>query len=310
MKLVDTPGFDDTELSDIDILSSIANWLKDSFDENCLLSGIIYLHRITDVRMDKASKKSLRMFRSMCGAKNLRNMILATTMWENTNEEGGSRREKDLKENYWKDMLAQGSEVMRISNDARDARRFIRKLVKNNPIILKLQDELSVQNKSLGQTDAGAEIKEEMEKLRQKYQKEVENTKREIKEANARRELPPFTSSSHSRQTLETNVLSLSFLLCIQCIIRLNGHRSLTTTTGNKELQDELKEEMAEVYKKLELLEKDNAKLAAKPSILPKNRRKGWFQTRWTCLGCDHKTAKSGKYTCRGCSMEQRNISY
>jgi hypothetical protein len=53
--LADTPGFDDIGVSDTEILTRIADWIKDIYDEGSLLSGIIYLHRISDPRMDGAS---------------------------------------------------------------------------------------------------------------------------------------------------------------------------------------------------------------------------------------------------------------
>ncbi len=69
--LVDTPGFDDSERSDTEILTLIADWLQDSFEDRIFLSGIIYLHRISDIRMSGSSIKNLRMFRKLCGTENM-----------------------------------------------------------------------------------------------------------------------------------------------------------------------------------------------------------------------------------------------
>jgi hypothetical protein len=49
--LIDTPGFDDTNRSDTEVLKEIARWLVASYKGKILLNGIIYLHRITDIRM-------------------------------------------------------------------------------------------------------------------------------------------------------------------------------------------------------------------------------------------------------------------
>jgi len=188
VQLIDTPGFDDTVLSDTTILTTIAEWLKESYDDRCLLSGIIYLHRISDPRMDPSSKKSLRMFRSLCGTGNLKNVILATTMWEKTDEVDGQRREDELRNNFWKEMLSNKSELARISSDPEDGKRLIRNLLGNQPMVLQLQDELS-QGKSLSATDAGAEIREEMERLRIKLTQEI---------TGAREELQKFKNSKNS----------------------------------------------------------------------------------------------------------------
>ena len=39
--LVDTPGFDDTNVSDVDVLRELASWLKESYTEDIKLDGII-----------------------------------------------------------------------------------------------------------------------------------------------------------------------------------------------------------------------------------------------------------------------------
>jgi hypothetical protein len=48
VSLMDMPGFDDTKLSDRSVLEELTAFLKPSYDNNIQLSGIIYLHLITD----------------------------------------------------------------------------------------------------------------------------------------------------------------------------------------------------------------------------------------------------------------------
>ena len=49
--LIDTPGFDDTTRSDVDILMEVAFFLATTYNNEIKMDGIIYLHRIMDVRM-------------------------------------------------------------------------------------------------------------------------------------------------------------------------------------------------------------------------------------------------------------------
>jgi hypothetical protein len=49
--LVNTPGFDNTYRSDTDILREIADWLAQAHQFRVRFTGIIYLHRIIDVRI-------------------------------------------------------------------------------------------------------------------------------------------------------------------------------------------------------------------------------------------------------------------
>lgn len=113
--LIDTPGFDDTNRSDNEVLSELASWLTASYKASIKLSGIIYLHRITDVRMQGSAKKNLFMFKKLCGPDALSNVILATTMWEQVTEDVGVAREKELMStpDFWGWMVGKGSQVYR-----------------------------------------------------------------------------------------------------------------------------------------------------------------------------------------------------
>jgi hypothetical protein len=113
--LVDTPGFDDTNRSDTEVLRELATWLTDSYTEHIKLSGIIYLHRISDVRMQGSAKKNLFMFKKLCGNDALKNVILATTMWDRVTEAEGTVRELELTStpDFWGWMMSRGSKVLR-----------------------------------------------------------------------------------------------------------------------------------------------------------------------------------------------------
>ncbi|KFZ01994.1 hypothetical protein V501_09696 [Pseudogymnoascus sp. VKM F-4519 (FW-2642)] len=163
--LVDTPGFSDTHLTDTEILRRIAGWMKDSYDDGFLLSGIIYLHNINDIRMDGPSLKNLRMMQKLCGANSLKNVVLATTMWEKVDMRQGMERELELQKNFWKDMINEGSTVARIMTETGgEARELVLSLLNNQPLSTKLQEELQ-SGTALVQTEAGTEIRAEMIKL-------------------------------------------------------------------------------------------------------------------------------------------------
>jgi hypothetical protein len=92
IKLVDTPGFDDTDRIDTEILTLIADCFQGSYEDRVFLSGIIYLHRISDVRMSGSSTKNLRLFRKLCGSDNMTSVTLVTTMWDKVEEGMGEIR--------------------------------------------------------------------------------------------------------------------------------------------------------------------------------------------------------------------------
>jgi hypothetical protein len=77
--LVDTPGFDDSRTSDSEILRALAAWLTETYSANIRLTGILYLHRILDIRLGGSAMRNLRMFRKLVGEQNLASVVLATT---------------------------------------------------------------------------------------------------------------------------------------------------------------------------------------------------------------------------------------
>lgn len=171
--LVDTPGFDDTNLSDVDVLTKIADWMRQTYDEGVLLSGIIYLHRISDNRMEGSETLNLRMFKKLCGMDNLKNVILATTMWDLTPEADALRREGNLRDIFWKDMLAKDSTMERIYKQPGFAKTLVRKVLSNDRMVTRLQEQMGA-GKQLRDTDAGAEMTKELGELEARLTRKYE----------------------------------------------------------------------------------------------------------------------------------------
>ena len=78
----DTPGFDDSARSDTDVLKNIVTWLGAMRENKMKLSGIIYLHRITDPRVGGTAWRNLRMLHNLVGADKMANVLLVSTRWE------------------------------------------------------------------------------------------------------------------------------------------------------------------------------------------------------------------------------------
>jgi hypothetical protein len=134
--LVDTPGFDDTNRSNSEVLKDVAFWLAAAYTRKTKLAGIIYLHRICDVKMQGSGLRNLRMFKQLCGTNNLRSVILATTHWTNTEgtsipEAVGQARIRELVETkeFWADMVERGSKVTRHDGSKLSAMRIVSDLV-------------------------------------------------------------------------------------------------------------------------------------------------------------------------------------
>ncbi|KAF8159692.1 hypothetical protein B0H34DRAFT_674009 [Crassisporium funariophilum] len=180
---VDTPGFDDTNKSDADILEMIAAWLKETFQKEILLSGLVYFHRISDNRMAGTPLKNLRMFKELCGQNALNNIILVTTMWDEVDEATGAAREKELKENYWRAMIEGKSTTARFEGTRQSALTLLSPLIDraNAQQAVLLQDEMVQYGKELRETSAGQALYSKMEDLVRQRKFVLEQIRKEMK---------------------------------------------------------------------------------------------------------------------------------
>ncbi|KAF8159712.1 hypothetical protein B0H34DRAFT_415061 [Crassisporium funariophilum] len=180
--LVDTPGFDDTNRSDMEILEMIGTWLKKTYEHKILLAGILYFHRITDNRMSGTPHRNLRMFGQLCGDKAAHKVVLVTTMWDRVQEHLGNMREEELRNVYWSKMLASGStDIVRFDNGLETAWNIVNtvlELHEKRPETegrnqrediqkeaLLLQEEMVVLKRRLNETKAGVTLYTVLQKL-------------------------------------------------------------------------------------------------------------------------------------------------
>lgn len=183
--LLDTPGFDDTNRSDAEILRLIASYMKHAYLEKTQLTGIIYLHRISDRRMSGSSTKNLRLLHSLCGTKNLSHVSLVTTMWDNVKKEEGESREAELLSNgsFWGDIKNEGAKVRRYDNTPGGALTLVNELLQMSSFTLQIQREMVDQHKILIETDAGQSVNEAMTALTKKHERELAAIKEDIEQA-------------------------------------------------------------------------------------------------------------------------------
>ncbi|KAG2023954.1 TKL/TKL-ccin protein kinase, variant 2 [Coprinopsis cinerea AmutBmut pab1-1] len=169
--LVDTPGFDDTYDDGTQVLKKVSEWLKDSYCDKKKLSGIVYLGDITQKRMGGSARLNFKVFKELCGRESFQGVVMATSHWDELitpiSREAGVKREKELRETFWKDVLAGGGAMMRIEYDAQGQLRgdtpvhHILRL--QNRLKLKIQEEIVDLEKSLPATKAGRTLKAELE---------------------------------------------------------------------------------------------------------------------------------------------------
>ncbi|KAL1613682.1 hypothetical protein SLS54_010379 [Diplodia seriata] len=187
--LLDTPGFDDTTRPDAEILGEIARILAAQHALGVALKGVVYLQRITDMRMTGSAVATLNIFRSICGDAALGNVLLVTTRWPDIADEAmGARREKELRDGFWAYMLARGSKMGRFHGDEQSAVALASQLlVRDEGVVLRLQQELVDDGTPLHETAAGALVDAGLEAAKARHREEladVEALKRELVESD------------------------------------------------------------------------------------------------------------------------------
>lgn len=138
--LVDTPGFDDTYRSDAAILAEIAFILSQTHRAGLRLAGIVYLHPITDRRLQGSAARNLRILESLAGERAFPSVVLATSMWDDVeavlpshdDRRAAEDRECQLvqSEHGCAALVAGGAKVMRWTRgDGRSAAAIVGELV-------------------------------------------------------------------------------------------------------------------------------------------------------------------------------------
>ncbi|KAF9032993.1 P-loop containing nucleoside triphosphate hydrolase protein [Panaeolus papilionaceus] len=158
--LIDTPGFDHTDLPDVDVLKTTSRLLSDWYGKRkTLLAGILYLHRITDNRVTGTAIHNLQMFRQLCGEEAARKIIMVTTMWDKPNvaKEKKESRYEELKTTHWKDLMDRGTRIEKFDNTSRSANTILARVVEEEKCrqLSHLQEESVVLGKQIKNTDAG-----------------------------------------------------------------------------------------------------------------------------------------------------------
>ncbi|KAG6833278.1 hypothetical protein H0H87_009453 [Tephrocybe sp. NHM501043] len=169
--IVDTPGFDDTSTSDREILRRIAVWMAKSYSSDMKVAGIIYLQEITQTRVTGTMRKNLDMFEKLCGPSAAASIILATSKWSEVKPDVGNRREAQLRDEHWKDMLMDGSKLRRF--DSPDAARKIVNEIRARKALdaAQIQSELVDVDKLLAETDAGRTLRYTLKELLEQQKK-------------------------------------------------------------------------------------------------------------------------------------------
>ncbi|VUC35473.1 unnamed protein product [Clonostachys rosea] len=197
--LIDTPGFNDTNRSDIDTLSVLATYLGASYSNGVRISGLLMLHPISDNRVSGTNLRNIEMIEAMCGFDKYDHLAIATTMWpeHSTKYERATlnAREAELagSDKFYGSMISKGAVMFRHHGAGRkrhdaemsSAKRILAHLIRRSdlraPEVLRLQKELIDEKKMIGETLAGAVIAADVYRHHQARESELQQLEERIR---------------------------------------------------------------------------------------------------------------------------------
>ncbi|KAL5638270.1 hypothetical protein ACGC1H_005078 [Rhizoctonia solani] len=185
--IIDCPGFNDTYLTETEILRRLADYLIKAYESNYKVAGLLYVHKISDTRVGGASFRHMNMFKALCGNDAFKNVVYVTNMWSEPPTEDEVLREEELRNTseFFGEPLANGAQVARHNNTPQSALNIIRKILGRGQVVTRLQRQLVDDKTPLEETDVGQVIGKDLEDDLQKQQKEMDELKAEKEKASA-----------------------------------------------------------------------------------------------------------------------------
>ncbi|KAH7360312.1 P-loop containing nucleoside triphosphate hydrolase protein [Rhexocercosporidium sp. MPI-PUGE-AT-0058] len=175
--LIDTRGFSDSEVSDVQNILGLAQSLCSR--EPCAIQGVIYLHSIKETRFTGTAQANLDLLQAICGDDFLPHVILATSMWDdlppNLNlHQKFEQRHRELEEGYWKEMVGKGARVCKYIGSKASVMEMVDVLVNTEkvPPLLRMQKE-ALDLEILSETSVGKAVASKSVKARARLEKRL-----------------------------------------------------------------------------------------------------------------------------------------
>ncbi|KAF4624729.1 hypothetical protein G7Y89_g13440 [Cudoniella acicularis] len=268
VKLIDTPGFNDTMITDSEVLRSIAFILAQTYHQGRRIAGIIYLHRITDTRVSSSSKKMMKVIQDLVGAEAFPCVVLASTMWQtladdNTAYEIAIKREAELQytEDFWGAMCRGGSKIMRWDRSRDSALAMVDFLSsfqsKTGNVPLQIQKEMVDSNMELGDTEAGQTMNATINKLTMKVRREQGMQITRLQKENALRQAQHDQELAAMKEDCERRIFEAKIS---QEKLKVNFHNLSEQKLGEcEDMLQVITEDIHKTRKRRQMKELENA---------------------------------------------------
>ncbi|KAF9047928.1 hypothetical protein BJ165DRAFT_1527185 [Panaeolus papilionaceus] len=126
--LIDTPGFSDTKISELEIITKVKKWMTDQHVGR--LYGVLYFSPITDTRAPGSKRRTIKMIQSLLDDKAFNCVSIVTTMWDKVSDGQPKKRAEanfvQLRDDIWKGPVSKGARVSRSYNNYESAIQILR----------------------------------------------------------------------------------------------------------------------------------------------------------------------------------------
>ena len=136
------------------------------------IGGIVYLQDISQPRLHPSSQRNVEIFRSLCGSDALSSVIITSGKWDLLRDvEVGVKREKQLREVLWTEVIFAGGPVGRFEGTHESTWKIIRAILDkvqntDHANCLQIQKELVDLLRRISETDAGKTLRKKIENIR------------------------------------------------------------------------------------------------------------------------------------------------
>ncbi|KAF9051279.1 P-loop containing nucleoside triphosphate hydrolase protein [Panaeolus papilionaceus] len=123
--LIDTPGFSDSKISELEIIRKAKEWVQKNSKR--FIERILYVYPITDTRVPGSKRRTIKMLQSLFEIQSgaAPHISIVTTMWDRLgNTDAMERAEKhfaQLQDDVWKEVVGGGGNIMRFHNTQESA---------------------------------------------------------------------------------------------------------------------------------------------------------------------------------------------
>ena len=133
--------------------------------------------------MAGTSLNNFKLFERLCG-NDFTKIVLTTTMWSEVDELDGTKRERELKRDYWRPMIERGSPIQRFLYSRESALEILLPLFddahRRSARAILLQNEITDRGFLLKDTSAGQTLKMGLGDLIARHQDVLGNIRREL----------------------------------------------------------------------------------------------------------------------------------